>query len=279
MKSTRRSFLSAALGSPLMYAVGCKSCRPPTGKLVVVFHGTYVFSFDSSKPENERLTAIAPSVPQHVYKAGNFTQETNLSTGTYHLNVDSGGAPTPDNKKFSVVQRANTGNPAETNIIFKMPIPDKFRGLVRLTPKDAAGNKIDLFEDGTTKSQNNVKPDDLPMVYVLTFSIRSIATPTLLDSISAIKWSYQERHLHIIAEPQVDPGPSHSHADAALNAINALFTPILDLQFNHNLADTPAVITPDPDGEVTEDEQKPLYRRFGGLASSIRNCQSLIVCC
>ncbi len=226
MKTTRRSLLRAALGSPLMFATGCRQCsRTPTPrKLVVVFHGTYVFSFDPSKPVTERLTVIAPSVMEHVYLAGNFTHETDLSAGTYQLNVDPGGGDPPDNKKFSIVQRTNTGNPAERNVIIKMPLPNKFRGLVRLPPQDTAGNRVDLFEDGTTKSQNNVKPDEVPMVYVARFPIRNITTPTLTGN-SATHWTYQGTNLHIIAEPKTEPGPGHG--TDALNAINALFNPPL----------------------------------------------------
>src|SRR5438477_3763138 len=161
IKITRRDLLKASVASSVL-ATG-NSCGHPN-KLVVVFHGSFAFSFDPKKPEGEQLTIVAPLVTGaahpgtgHVYKAGNFSETVDLSAGVYRLlGATAGNVSSPDRKQCTAVQRVNTRDPMETNVILKMPLPDKFRGLRYMQPKDASNMPVDLFQDGLTKTQNDV---------------------------------------------------------------------------------------------------------------------------
>ena len=275
-KSTRRDLLKTAIGSSCVLW-GCqRETKNFPDKLVVVLHGTYAFSYDPAKPEPEQLTIVAPCVTSHVYRAGNFTEEAVLSPGGYRLqNVNKGNAPSPNPKKFSVVQRIHTGDPSASNVTFKMPWPHKFRGLRTVKPVNAGHAAVDLFQDGTTKSQNDVRPDETPLIYILTY--QSISNPSLVDANSLTKWTYVSgKNLHIIAEPEHSPNESHVHD--ALGALDALFPVELDLAYNPNLdPNIQGDINPDPDHEVGDDEQKALCERLGFSGTRIRNCQAIVV--
>lgn len=276
IKSTRRDLLKTAIGSSGVLW-GChQGTRNSSDKLVIVLHGTYAFSYDPTKPEPEQLTVVAPCVTSHVYRAGNFTEEAVLSSGGYRLqNVSKGNASSPNKKKFSVVQRINTGDPSASNVTIKMPWPHKFRGLRTVKPVNTSQAPVDLFQDGTTKSQNDVRPDETPLIYILTY--KNISNPSLVDDNSVTKWTYVSgKNLHIIAEPEHSPNESHVHD--ALGALNALFAVELDLAYNPDLnPDIQGVITADPDQEVADDEQKALCERLSFSGTRIRNCQAIVV--
>jgi len=250
-----------------------------------VFHGTFAFSFDPNKPEGERFTVVAPLVKDaahpetdHVYKAGNFLEELELSPGAYRLlGATAGNVSSPDRKQFAAVQRVHTHNPMETNVIFKMPLPDKFRGLRYMQPKDVGDKPVDLFQDGVTKTENDVRPVQVPLVFVATY--KNVAAPSLVDGTSMAKWtSSGAKNLHIYAEPPKQC-PDKDHPYNALSELCGLFTPALDLKLNPNLKDElgPAGDV-DPCDEVPEKEQQALCEIASGLPfTKIRNCQALLV--
>jgi hypothetical protein len=278
LKTTRRDLLKSAIATSFVLE-GCKRTVGPTPvppttsqKLVVVFHGAFAFSFDPAKPEAERLTVVAPYVVPHLYKAGDYRHEQTLDGSYSLLGAYTGNGGNPCASLFAVVQRHNTGDPGPGKIKIRMPWPDKFRGL-----RNIPAGGTEFFQPGDTRKNNHVLPAQMPLVYVATY-LQSSHPRLVGDNSKAGLWEFDGKNLHIFAEPDHDPGDSHT--SDALDQLDALFSPALDLKIN-NLSDYPGT-EDDPDHEVPNDEQWGLAEagRHAGLVEDflhIHSCGALLV--
>jgi len=126
------------------------------GKLNVIFHGA--FTFDQSS-EPDRILALMPKMPHHVYRAGSWLAETELRGRTdsdavvYELlGVEPGGEKfrPEQNRNLMLKKPQLKDQPAVyPYATLKFPLPQKIASLqVAAIPRDAFTNQDDLLVDG-----------------------------------------------------------------------------------------------------------------------------------
>jgi hypothetical protein len=213
--TTRRGLLRSLAALPAFAAwAGCRGLgangrndqgqrQPPVdnqpfgGQLNVCLHGLWYVEVGK-----EGLSLYAPTVADHVYRAGAWKQETELDpkVQSYELKglAPRTTAPPIDDLLHPVLRATPTPDRSKMSTVIKVPFPDEIHGLrcVQRSPTDPP-----FFADG----KYSPRPDlmYLPMNLILVYRPNSVSkTPYLEGSMwKAPTSSPYPSNLHLRAEP------------------------------------------------------------------------------
>jgi hypothetical protein len=171
--------------------------QPFGGQLNVCLHGLWYVEVGKVG-----LSLYAPTVADHVYRAGAWKQETELDPKLefYELKglAPRTTAPPIDDLRHPVLRAIPTPNRTKMSTVIKVPFPDEIHGLrcVRRNPTDAP-----FFADG----KFSPRPDlmYLPMNLILVYRPNSVSKTPFLEggTWKAPSSSHYPSNLHLRAEP------------------------------------------------------------------------------
>jgi hypothetical protein len=257
--TTRRDLLKGLATLPGLAALSASHCGRTTehdagqqqqsshgtqaqeGWLNVSLHGLWYVEV-----LKDGITLYAPTVPDHVYCAGWWKQETQLDPKGSVYELKGLGrrttAPAIDDLRYPVLKKVPTLDRARMSVVVKTPFPDEIHGLrcASRERKDAA-----FYKEGVYAPRQDLQY--LPMNLILCYRIGSGEGPYLQGT----PWKRPESYfyplnLHLRAEPLV---MTHLDAQVYLRQALGISNPA-DLELNGVWGKAPAP-PPDP--------VKPLY--------------------
>jgi hypothetical protein len=239
--------------------------------LNVFVHGTFAIVLD--KKQSPAVAVLkAPDVGIHKYEARTFTinpsdpkdlapgwiyqcpqmgQQDSVSFAAGNSKIPAGiRIGQPDHIAIDVSRRHDGATPHWT---VTLPMPDQICGL-RATPYNYFSKTYRVAQSLTYK-YNGMTPDQrMPLIYVLSY--QNIDTNQDVKFNGANDWKIDFGtsgigRLHLYAEPTVQPplpphpGVDPCHVNMAIDRLNLLFNPNLDLQFLDNTCDPTFGVYPD----------------------------------
>ena len=260
ISTTRRGLLRTMAALPALAALsGCRgfnshdghpenseqqSSNDPNaaGQLNVCLHGLWYVEV-----RKDGIVLYAPTVPDHVYRAGWWKQEVDLNQKTRSYELKGLGirntVPVIDDLQYPVLRATPTPDLSKMSAMVKVPYPDEIHGLRCLR---RSATQAPFYGDGKYAPRPDLT--FLPMNLILVYRLHGTASIPYLEG-SSWKGPASYRYplnLHCRAEPL-----QMSLMDAQVFLIRALgITDPRDLQMN-NVWKKSGTPPPDP--------VKPLY--------------------
>ncbi len=194
------------------------------GQLNFCLHGLWYIEV-----RKDGVMLYAPTVPDHVYRAGWWKQEIDLDASVRSYELKGLGTrntrPVIDDLQYPVLKAAPTPNLSKMSATVKVPFPDEIHGL-RCVRRSAT--QAPFYGDGKYAPRADLAI--LPMNLILVYRLSAGGTPPFLEGSS---WKGPDTYryplnLHCRAEP-----PGNAMMDAQPFLVDALgIADSKDLQMN-----------------------------------------------
>ncbi|HLV89426.1 MAG TPA: hypothetical protein VKV39_20755 [Candidatus Sulfotelmatobacter sp.] len=237
--------------------------------LNVFVHGMFAIVLDE-KQSPAVVVLKAPDVGMHKYLARTFTinptDANDLKPGWIYpcpqmgqqdsVNFPGGSSKIPSGIGIGkldhiAIDIANLNPGAQPHWTVTLPMPDQICGL-RATPYNYFAAKPTLFASRTFSNNAMSSDQHMPLVYVLSYQNIDANQGVRFNGADNLAIDFGNSgigRLHLYAEPDAPPpGPlpnGQCHVNVAIDQLDQLFKPRLDLQFLDNTCDPKFGVYPD----------------------------------
>lgn len=307
-KLTRRSVLQGmsllSIGSFSGSFLSCKTnssedqgLTPKAGiadknpRVNVVLHGMFAMMFDyrNVAASPYPLTVLVPEIDMHAYGAGAWKKEKQMMKGsTYQLQgLKSNPSFDIAGTQFATDALIKASGPltygTQPYCILQLPFPDSIVSL-RVLKSGASP-----FRNSGTYGSQLQTTRTLPLIYVLGYENFNGGTTQLIDPINHNPlWQSDGSpvsKVHVFSDPVFDD-VSSAHLQSALDGLNALFTPNLQITFdttNTDLGNDVAIDASSGHSSIDRCEEATVFEDRQGLCTpgskggKPRNCMALLI--